>query len=91
MRPNALITGLVLAVVLAFSSGTFTHFIYPGPSSPSVQVAPTVQPYVSPCDRVREEALTEAKKRFSSPTQQLQVLHCGEETPRDCPDCYCGN
>ena len=77
MKLRMVIMGLVLAVVLALSSGTFAHFIYPGPNTPSVQVLPaTVQPYVSSCDRLRDKAFTDIKNIavYSSWLRQLGCM-----------------
>jgi len=51
MRFRMVITGLVLAVVLALSSGAFAHFAYPGQSETVVRVPVEVTPVVDRCDR----------------------------------------
>ena len=79
------------AIILVFSAGAFAHFAYPGPASPTIQIAPTVQPYIAPCDKLREETLTQAKERGLALTGPvgLDFLRCGGSQSCDCPDCNC--
>jgi hypothetical protein len=51
MKVRMVIIGLVLAVALAFGSGAFSHFVYPGPSETVRQVTVEVAPTVDRCDR----------------------------------------
>ena len=51
MRLRMVVIGLVLAVALAFGSGAFAHFVYPGPSETVRQVTVEVAPTVDRCDR----------------------------------------
>lgn len=77
-----LVQGFAL-VVLLFWAGAFALYVFPGPSTRSVQVAPTAQPYIPVCDRVREEILTQAAKQGLTSTApgMLDFLRCGGPTP----------
>jgi len=51
MKVRMVIIGLVLGVILAFGSGAFAHFVYPGQSETVRQVTVQVTPVVDRCDR----------------------------------------
>ena len=83
------------AVVLVFASGTFAHFVFPGPARPIVQFTASPTPYVSPCDRIRENMIAgRAPMPGYSVSQSRAVLvglGCTDMPQTECPDCNCGD
>jgi len=50
--------GALAAVVLAFSAGAFALYVFPGRSEEVQVAAPAPTPYISPCDRLRDDILS---------------------------------
>lgn len=67
MKLRVVIIGLVLAIVLAFSSGAFAHFVFPGRSETVPHLKDVQIAWVNPCDRFWQliaEARTDMGERF---------------------------